>query len=191
MANIIKRIVRAEQSHVVIGDLKITLKNAGDSLDLLREDIYGKPLFTLPRICESRDLDDMLLAGYITLWDENGNQIASADIEEATSLTTHKEITTISSSSAGTVFSTTLTSDDVTNGYITVSTGISVSNITSTTAGILVSSSNYFAGGSSQGSSDCEMSITINSSGVATVTRQGGIAWSAGDIVKLVVFNTA
>ena len=88
MTQVLKRIVRAEISGVLIEDLKVFLKRSGDSIDLIGPDVLGKPIRTLEEVCRSISLDSLLSLGHLTLWDENGDQITGTDMSRATNLST-------------------------------------------------------------------------------------------------------
>jgi len=88
MAQLLKRIIRAEIPNVILQDLHIHLKRKGDSIDLLALDVQGNPIRSLERICASAPLDALIKAGKLSLWDEHGHQLTGVDIEKATNLAT-------------------------------------------------------------------------------------------------------
>ena len=88
MAQVLKRIVKSETPNVLIEDLKVFIDNVGDSIDLIGPDVTGKPMRTLEAVCRSISLDNLISLGHLTLWDENGAQLTSADASNATNLAT-------------------------------------------------------------------------------------------------------
>jgi hypothetical protein len=88
---VLKRIVRAEVPAVLIPDLKVFLRNVGDSRDLLAPNVYNQVIFTLSEICESNDLDVLIKSGKLTLWDESGQIVGNTTIERATNVATLRE----------------------------------------------------------------------------------------------------
>jgi len=90
MSQILCRIVRAEVNGVLIQDLGVFLRNAGDSVDLLAYDATGQPRKkrTLEEITKSVNLDRLISQGKLTLWDENGNQLTGTTAVRATNLAT-------------------------------------------------------------------------------------------------------
>ena len=88
MAQVLKRIVRSETPKVLIEDLKVFLSNVGDSINLIGPDVRGSPMRTLEAVCRSISLDNLIALGHLTLWDENGVQLTSADASNATNLAT-------------------------------------------------------------------------------------------------------
>ena len=84
----LKRIIRAETPNVILQDLHIHLRRAGDSIDLLALDADGKPLRSIEEVCDSKPLDDLVSLGYLTLWDEDGVQLTGTDALRATNLAT-------------------------------------------------------------------------------------------------------
>lgn len=88
MSQVLRRIVRAETSNVLIEDLKVFLDRKGDSIDLIGPDVTGKPMRTLEEVCRSISLDNLISLGHLTLWDENGNQVPLSLTENATNLAT-------------------------------------------------------------------------------------------------------
>lgn len=99
MAQLLKRIVVAQRSNVVISDLGtgVYLKNTGDSIDLLNRKINNESVvrFTLEQICRSRSLDSLLKTGYIKIYDENNKELSilsGESGERSTNLATLNDI---------------------------------------------------------------------------------------------------
>jgi len=102
MAQLLKRIIRAEIPNVILQDLHIHLKRKGDSIDLIGPDVKGRPIRTLEEVCRSVPLDNLIADGSLTLWDEDGTQLSGLTAKRATNLATLNDSTGSGSSGSET-----------------------------------------------------------------------------------------
>jgi len=88
MAELLKRILVAKSTNVVIGDLGIKLRNIGDSIDLLKEELDGNTKKRLEDIIASSDLDLAIANDLVDFFDENGNLLTGNQAFRATNMAT-------------------------------------------------------------------------------------------------------
>jgi len=88
MAELLKRIIEARVPNVFINDLKVKLRNVGDSIDLLTFQKPDGTRYGLEDLAASRDLDSSIASGHVYLYNEDGTLLTGTNAQQATNLST-------------------------------------------------------------------------------------------------------